>query len=87
MQDSGSQGQSPQSLGCAVTALDQGHSSPGPSARAQGPGVSLLATRCSLTRPGGIQPVFDMQDLFILGPAICLLTDPVIFGDFLLKPG
>lgn len=40
-----------------------------------------------LTRPGGVQPVLYMQDLFILGPAICLFTDPVIFGDFLLKLG
>lgn len=26
-----------------------------------------------------------VQDLFILGPAICLLTDPVIFGNFFLE--
>lgn len=40
-----------------------------------------------LTRPGGVQPVLYVQDLFILGPAICLLTDPVVFGDFFLKSG
>lgn len=29
--------------------------------------------------------MFYMQDLFILGPAICLLTDSVIFGNFFLE--
>ena len=39
----------------------------------------------SLTRPGGVQPVLDVQDLFVLGPGEGLLTDLVIFGDLLLE--
>lgn len=38
-----------------------------------------------LTRPGGIQPVLDVQDLFIFGSGKCFLTDLIILGDFLLK--
>ena len=41
----------------------------------------------SLTRPGGVQPVLDMKDLFILRPSICLLTNPVVFGYFFLESG
>ena len=39
----------------------------------------------SLTRPGGVQPVLDVQDLFVLGPGEGLLTDLVILGDLLLE--
>lgn len=38
-----------------------------------------------LTRPGGIQPVLDVQDLLIFGSGECFLTDLVILGDFLLE--
>lgn len=44
-----------------------------------------MAACSSLTRPGGVQPVLYMQDLLILGPAVGLLTDTVIFGNFLLE--
>lgn len=38
-----------------------------------------------LTGPGRVQPVLYVQDLFIFRPAVRLLTDPVVFGDFFLE--
>lgn len=40
-----------------------------------------------LTRPGGVQPVLDVQDLLVLGPGEGLLADLVILGDLLLVGG
>lgn len=37
------------------------------------------------TRPGGIQPVLDVQDLLIFGSGKCFLTDLIVLGDFLLE--
>lgn len=72
----------------AASGLGSDRPHPGPlQSWPQAPGESLSATRHSLTGPGGVQPVLYMQDLFILGPAVCLLTDPVVFGNFFLKSG
>lgn len=38
-----------------------------------------------LTRPGGVQPVLDVQDLLIFGSGECFLTDLIVLGDFLLE--
>lgn len=38
-----------------------------------------------LTRPWGIQPVLDVQDLLVFGSGKCFLTDLIVLGDFLLE--
>lgn len=40
-----------------------------------------------LTRPRGVQPVLDVQDLLVLGPGEGLLADLVVLGDLLLQGG
>lgn len=39
----------------------------------------------TLTRPRGVKPVFDVEDLLIFRATVRLLTDLVIFGNLLLK--
>lgn len=38
-----------------------------------------------VTRPRGVQPVFDMKDLLIFGASVSFLTDFIIPSYFLLK--
>lgn len=38
-----------------------------------------------LTRPWGVQPVLDVQDLLIFGSGEGFLTDLIILGDLLLE--
>ncbi len=39
----------------------------------------------SLTGPWGVQPVLDVEDLLIFRASMRLLTDLIIFGNFLLQ--
>ena len=54
---------------------------------AVGVGEGHMVTSLLLTRPGGVQPVLDVQDLLVLGPGEGLLADLVVLGDLLLEGG
>lgn len=38
-----------------------------------------------VTRPRGVQPVFDMKDLLIFGASVSVLTDFIVPSYFFLK--